>query len=158
MIKLNSILVPVDFSDISQKAARYGAEMARALGGRLYIFHVINQRIIDLTQELSLKGFYDQEFKEVMGSMVQDRKNDMSAFVPEIWREGLEVDFEIRKGKPADEILKFAKEKSVDLIIVGTVGKSALKVALTGSVARNVVNHAPCPVIVWRPGEQDFIK
>ena len=157
MIKLNSILVPVDFSDISQKAARYGAEMARALGGRLYIFHVIHQRIIDSTRELSQKG-YKGEFIEVMRSLVQSRKNDLNQFIPDDWREGLEVEFEVGKGKPADEILKFAKEKSVDLIIVGTVGKSALKVALTGSVARNVVNHAPCPVIVWRPGEQDFIK
>jgi len=158
MIKLNSILVPVDFADISQKAAHYGAELARAMGGKLYIFHVINQRIIDLTQELSLKGFYDQEFRDVMNSMVQDRKNDMNVFVPKIWREGLDVEFEIRKGKPADEILKFAKEKDVDLIIVGTTGKSALQAALIGSVARNIVNHAPCPVIVWRPGQQDFVK
>jgi nucleotide-binding universal stress UspA family protein len=158
MVKLNSILVPIDFSDISLKAAQYGAEMARALGGRLFIFHVINQRIIDLTQELSLKGFYDQEFKEVLNSMVQERKNDMSAFLSDSWLEGIDVEFDIRKGKPADEIINFAREKHIDLIVVGTVGKSTLQVALTGSVARNLVNHAPCPVIVWRPGEQDFIK
>jgi universal stress protein A len=158
MIKLGSILVPVDFSENSQKAVRYATEMARGLGGKVYIFHVINQRIIDLTQELSLKGFYEEEFKEVMGSMFQDRVNDMNQFVPDPWREGLEVEFEIRKGKPADEIVKFAREKNIDLIIVGTTGKSALQAAFTGSVARNVVNHAPCPVIVWRPGEQGFIK
>lgn len=158
MITLKSILVPIDFSETSQKAAHYGAEMARALGGKLYILHVIHQRILDLTQELSRKGFYAQEFKEVLGSMIQERREAMSAFLPEDWREGLEVEYELRKGKPVEEILKYAEEKAVDLIIVGATGKSALKAALTGSVARGIVNHSPCPVIMWRSGEQDFVR
>lgn len=158
MIKLKNILIPIDFSETSQKAAHYGAEMARVLGGRLHILHVINQRILDLTQELSRKGFYNQEFKEVLGTMVQERMDAMSTFLPEIWREGLDVEFELRKGKPAEEIIKYAEEKEVDLIIVGATGKSALKAALTGSVARSIVNHSPCPVIMWRRGEQDFIR
>jgi nucleotide-binding universal stress UspA family protein len=156
MIKLDGILVPVDFSDNSQKAARYATEMARTLGGKVYVVHVIHQRIIDSTQELSVKG-YKGEFVEVMRSMVQSRKNDLDQFIPEAWRADLDVEFEIRKGKPADEIIKFAKEKNVDLIIVGTVGRSALQAAFTGSVANNLVNHAPCPVMVVRPGEHDFV-
>lgn len=158
MIKLKSILVPIDFSETSQKAAHYGAEMARALGGRLHILHVINQRILDLTQELGRKGFYNQEFKDVLGTMVQERRDAMRTFLPETWREGLEVEFELRKGKPAEEIIKYAEEKQVDLIIAGATGKSALKAAFAGSVARSIVNHAPCPVIMWRRGEQDFIR
>jgi universal stress protein A len=157
MIKLDSILVPIDFSENSLKAAKYGTEMARAMGGRLYIFHVIHQRIIDSTRELSQKG-YKGEFIEVMRSLVQSRKSDLIQFIPEDWRDGLDVEYEVGKGRPADEIINFAKDKNVDLIIVGTVGKSALKVAFTGSVATHIVNHAPCPVFVVRPGEHDFVK
>jgi len=156
MIKIDNILVPVDFSENSQKAARYGTEMARTLGSKLYIYHVIHQRIIDSTRELSQKG-YKGKFIEVMRSLVQSRKGDLDQFVPESWREGVEVEFEVGKGKPVDEIIKFASEKHVDLIIVGTVGKSALKAAFTGSVASYLVDHAPCPIFVVRPSEREFI-
>jgi universal stress protein A len=68
------------------------------------------------------------------------------------------VEFVIRKGRPATEIVKFTRENNTDLVIVGVKGRSALEVVFLGSVARDVVNHAPCPVLVVRPVEHDFIE
>lgn len=157
MIKIERILVPVDFSESSAKALRYGEEIARDRGSRLLVLHVIHQRIIDSIQDMSTKG-YKGEFVEVLKRVLTERRDELERFVPESMREGIEVELEVRKGKPADEVIKFARETRTDLIIMGTTGRSALEVALVGSVARTVTNHAPCPVLVVRPVEHDFIE
>jgi nucleotide-binding universal stress UspA family protein len=51
-------------------------------------------------------------------------------------------------GKPHEFIIQEAKEKEIDLIVMGTHGKSGIKRVLMGSVAQNVIGHAPCPVLV----------
>ncbi len=156
MIRLQKILVPIDFSENSEKAVRYGVEFAKDRKAQLIFLHVINQRIIDAVQELSIKG-YKGDFVEALKKLIKDREDEMLQFVPEAWRQDLEVDFQIRKGRPADEINNFAKENGIDMIIVGTSGRSAIATAFLGSVARSVANHAVCPVLVVRPIEHDFI-
>jgi nucleotide-binding universal stress UspA family protein len=157
MVKIQKILVPIDFSDHSQKAVRYGVAIARDHKAELFILHVINQRIIDAVQEMSIRG-YEGNFVQLMEKMIADRETDLQNFVPPDWRSGLEVELHITKGKPATEIIDFAKRKQVDLIVLGTQGRSPLVSALLGSAARAVVDHAPCPVLVVRPTEHDFVE
>ncbi len=157
MINLQSVMVPIDFSENSRKAARYGVEIARDRKAKLYLLHVINQRLIDTVQELSLKG-YKGDFLEAIRNMLQAREADLRDFVPEGSLEGMEVEYCIRKGKPGDEILRFAAENELQLIVIGTQGRSAIKEALMGSAARTVVNRAKCPVLVVHPDERDFIE
>ncbi len=158
MIRLEKILVPVDFSDHSQKAIKYGVELAKDRRASLTLLHVINQKIIDAVQELSIKG-YKGDFVEVVRKMVHERREDLERSIPEPWRDGLpEVTYEIRKGRPAEEVIRYAKENAIDLIVVGTHGRSALANVLLGSVANTVVLQAPCPVLVVRPIEHDFVE
>jgi universal stress protein A len=156
MIRIQSILVPIDFSENSEKAARYGVELARDRKAKLIFIHVINERLIQSLQDLNLKG-YKGDFLKACRDMVHNREEELLGFIPAEWRKDLDVEFQIRKGKPADEIIRFGKENNIDLIIVGMKGRSALEVALIGSVARNVINHAGCPVLVVRPIEHDFV-
>lgn len=158
MIRLEKILVPVDFSEYSQKAVRYGVELAKDRKASLTLLHVINQRIIDAVHELSVKG-YKGDFVEVMRKMVSEREAELQQMVPQDWREGIpELAFEIRKGRPSEEVIKYAKEHGMDLIVVGTHGRSALASALLGSVANTVVLRAPCPVLVVRDLQHDFVE
>ncbi|MCU0586579.1 MAG: universal stress protein [Syntrophobacteraceae bacterium] len=157
MIKIERILVPVDFSESARKALRYGIEIARDRGAKLHILHVINEKIIEALRDLSTKG-YKGELLETLRELVQERLEELHAFAPVSMREGIQVDFEIRKGKPAQEVIGFAADHWIDLIILGTVGRSALEAALMGSVARHVAHHAPCPVLLVRPVEHDFIQ
>ncbi|ROQ92125.1 universal stress protein [Desulfosoma caldarium] len=157
MIQLKKILVPVDFSEFSQKAIRYGVEIARDRQASLTIMHVINQRIIDAVHELSVKG-YKGDFVEAMRKMIQDREQELHQLLPMEWQEGVpEIHFEIRKGRPSEEVINYAKENTIDLIIVGTHGRSALMSTVIGSVANTVVLKAPCPVLVVRELEHDFV-
>lgn len=155
MIKLRRVAVPIDFSENSKKAVLYGAEIAKGQQAKLFLLHVVNQRLIDTMQELSLKG-YKEDFLDAMKSMLQDRDADLRAFTPDEFMQGLDIDYSIRKGKPGEEIVKFARENKIDMIVMGTQGRTALADVFVGSSTRTVVNRAKCPVLVVHPDDQEF--
>lgn len=157
MIPVRKILILVDFSKDSERAVHYGIQVARDRGARIYVLHMINQKMIDAVQQLSSKG-YKGDFLKAMRQLVSDRENDLKQFVPEDLREGVDLEFIIRRGEPFEEVINVAKELSIDLIVVGSQGHTALGSTSIGGVAQNVVNHAPCPVLVVRPIEHDFIE
>lgn len=157
MIKIENIVVPVDFSENSKKAALYAAEFARERNAKLHLLHVINQRLIDAVQELSYKG-YEGDFVEAKEQMIKERDKDLREVLDQASLKGIEVDYAIRKGKPGVEIITFAKENNMDLIVIGTQGRSALTDALVGSAARTVVHRAKCPVLVVHPDDRYLIE
>ncbi|MEJ5301552.1 MAG: universal stress protein [Thermodesulforhabdaceae bacterium] len=153
MIQIRNILIPVDFSENSQRAVEYGLFMAKVNGAKVYMMHVISQRIVDAIHELSVKG-YKGDFVEIMKSVRQDREKDMRSLVASSMADGLEIEFILKEGKPGSEIMETVKEIKPDLIVIGHQGRSALGSFLLGSVAQYVLNHAPCPILVI-PSERD---
>lgn len=147
MIQINRILIPVDFSENSQKAVNYGLSIAKTYGARVYMMHVISQRIVDAIHELSIKG-YKGDFVEIMRDVRKDREKEMRALVASSDEDGVPIEFILKEGKPGPEIVDVAKELNVDLIVIGHQGRSALGSILLGSVAQYVVNHTPCPILV----------
>ncbi|MCX7822921.1 MAG: universal stress protein [Syntrophobacterales bacterium] len=148
MIQFSKILIPVDFSENSQKAVNYGLSLARTYDAKVYMMHVISQRIVDAIHELSIKG-YKGDFVEIMKDVRQDREREMRTLVTSsTTSEDLSIEFILKEGKPGSEIVEAAKELQVDLIVIGHQGRSALGSLLLGSVAQYVVNHTPCPILV----------
>ena len=151
MILLNSVLVAFDFSDTSMTALTYGQNLASAFGGRLHVLHVADV-IPTSAAQFYPDGPGDPEAKATGLAMSQLRaflssKDAAPAATPAV-----------RLSRtPADEIVKFAKEIHADVIIVGTHGREGVSRMLMGSVAEHVVRHAPCPVLVVRPQEHDFV-
>lgn len=87
---------------------------------------------------------HDLPFKDI-----EREGNRIIGYVEEIGNsEGLAVDTALLMGHPAEEILNFADENNVDLIVLGTLGKTGIKRFLLGSVAENVVRHSDVPVLV----------
>ena len=64
----------------------------------------------------------------------------------------------VRPGRPATEIVEAARELAADLIVIATHGRTGLQHVLLGSVAENVVRHAPCPVLTVREHEREFVE
>lgn len=157
MIRLQRILVLIDFSKNSEKAVHYGAELARNLGAKVFLLHVIPQDIIDAIQELSKKA-YKGDFLHALRRLISDRERELRKFIPEAWGEGIDVEFWIRRGEPAEEVIKSAKEFSIDLIVLGSQGQGATPNSTIGHVTHRVVNEAPCPVLLVRLIEHDFIE
>ena len=155
MVKIEKILVPVDFSENSRKAVHYGLAIGRDRNAHVTFLHVINQHIVDAIHDLSIKG-YKGDFLEILSKLASNREKELQQFVLPKWREGLDINFVIKHGKPAKVIVDFAREEDIDLIVVGHRGRSALESILVGSVTRYVVNHSPCPVLVVHLKEREF--
>jgi nucleotide-binding universal stress UspA family protein len=154
VLKINSILVATDFSEASSAALRYGTRFARAYGATLHVLHVaddIGSRVLASAGPLPDVGQLQADL-----AAVAQRKLD--ELVTDEDRAGLRTrGVVVTSPSPARSILMYAKDNPVDLIIVGTHGRSGLAHFLLGSVAEHVVRMAPCPVLTVREHEHEFV-
>jgi len=153
MIDLHRILVPTDFSQHSRKAVTYAKAFAEKFGAEIILLHVFQDLAVFQPEAVAVAPTVQpvEEFltaaRNSLARMIQE--NDLGKF---------KVQAEVREGAPADEIVRFAAEKNVDLIMVGTHGRGWLAHVLLGSVTDKVVRKAPCPVLVVRLAEHEFVK
>ena len=148
-INLKHILVPVDFSDSSIKALRYALAFAKEFKASLTLLHVAFVQPEFLTEEGSLaaKNFLYAEAKRQSAILIRE----------EVLERGVEGTSVVLVGNPPDKIVKFAQEAKVDLIVLATHGRTGVKRFLMGGTTERVVRLAPCPVLVVRPREHEFI-
>jgi nucleotide-binding universal stress UspA family protein len=150
--KLTKILVPIDFSDCSKKALQYAVPFVKQFGATITLLHVVHVNYVGGPEfgaldfpftEVELRKSAEQQLAEVAATELQ----------PKTAAETL-----VRIGQEVVEIVGAAKELESDLIIISTHGRTGLKHVFMGSVAENVVRLAPCPVLVVREQEHEFVK
>jgi nucleotide-binding universal stress UspA family protein len=149
--KLKKILVPIDFSGCSKKALQYAIPLARQFGASLTLLHVVQMSYpvggefatVDYT--LCEKELCDLTEKQ----LAVLAREEISAGVPAATL--------VRRGYPVQQIIDAASELEIDLILLSTHGHTGLKHVFLGSTAENVVRRAPCPVLVVREREHEFI-
>src|SRR5262245_26725689 len=137
-------LVPIDFSEPANQALEYAINLAGKLEARLTLLHVIQSVPlggVDMGVTLPYTYLQDLEAEITQG---------MEACLARVTAAGLEGDIVVVHGVPFHEVVETAKTQKVDLIIMGTHGRSGLQHVLLGSVAEKVVRLAPCPVLVAR--------
>ena len=135
------ILVPIDFSTSSDHALDYAMTLAHTLQARLTLLHVIEPFVVGSVETLPYTYIQDLEAK------ITDL---MTSYRERVTVAGLQSDFTIVHGVPFQVIIETARTAHVDLIIMGTHGRTGLPHVLLGSVAERVVRLAPCPVLVVR--------
>lgn len=154
MIKLQKILCSVDFSECSLEALNYAIHLALRENATLYLIHIVDSRIYDYggpiyePEATVIQPKMDQEFNDRL-------KDKLLEKVPKEMKEKVET--VISFGVPFLEILKTAKGYDIDLIVMGTHGRSGLLHILIGSVAEKVVRKAPCPVLTVRQPGHKFV-
>ncbi|HUO65051.1 MAG TPA: universal stress protein [Terriglobales bacterium] len=122
-MKMKEILVPTDFSAVSEAAVKVATAMARETGARLHLVHVVPP-----ATDPSLGSEQLTRFGRLFG-------------------QGLVVEIALLSGRAAREIAKYARDKSIDLIVISTHGRTGVSRALLGSVAEAVVRLSPCFVL-----------
>jgi nucleotide-binding universal stress UspA family protein len=150
MIQLTSVLVAFDFSDTSKTALTYGRNLARAFGGRLHVIHIADV-ISTSAAQFYPEGPGDPEAKAI-GLALNQLKTVLAGEDAADARPAVRV-----ASDPALAIVDYAKELHADLIVIGTHGRTGVSRLLMGSVAEHVVRTAPCPVLVVRPSEHEFV-
>ena len=153
MIKLARILVPTDFSDSARHALTYGTSFAREYKAELLLLHVVETVAAPYASDL-----FPVPMAEVFEEMSGYAKSELEKLVAEAKGRGVSARFQVAQGKPSLEIMRVAREESVDMIVLGTHGKGVLDQALFGSTTERVVRKAPCPVLCVRESEHEFVK
>ena len=143
MVTLKKILCPVDHSECSYLALKYAISLALKDEAKLYLMHVIDSRLYDT----EMYKFSPYKLNEIDESKI---RADLMKSLPEGTMDVLEVETIVVKGVPFNEIINAATEISVDLIVIGTHGRTGLSHVMLGSVAEKVVRKATCPVLTVR--------
>jgi universal stress protein A len=144
---VQKILVPIDFSDHSHQALLWGGSLAEKYGAQLLVLHVIPQAVEDA-------AVHGSTAEQLMLDLTAQVEAQLYEITGEELKKSLPVQVKIAVGQPADEILGVAGEEAVDLIVMGTHGRTGLSHVLLGSTADTVVRTAPCPVFTVRAGAQ----
>jgi nucleotide-binding universal stress UspA family protein len=147
--ELKKILVPIDFSDSSEKALRYSARFAEQFGSSVTLLHVIQPAVYPA--DFGYPPTVVDTLDEATRRQIQERLEEMGRELKQ------KTDVLVRLGQPYHEITSAAKELNADLIIIATHGRTGLKHVLMGSTAERVVRYAPCPVLTVREREHDFV-
>jgi nucleotide-binding universal stress UspA family protein len=150
VIALKRILVPTDFSDTSEAATQYAIALAESMGSQLHVLHVFDN---PLAYAWGAEAFIEPpaDYYERIEQRARDRLNGV---LTEAQRKKFDAQLELRTGSPFAEIIGYADEKGIDLIVMGTHGRGAVAHMLLGSVAERVVRKSPCPVLTVREPER----
>jgi universal stress protein A len=148
-IKLQNICVPVDFSETSAAALKYGKALAEAFSAKLHLVHVLINWMPPGEFPVS-PDFY----KELEHSGRRQLDGLLTSEEVAQYQAKLEL---INGNSEFLEIIHYAREQNIDLLILGTHGRGPIAHMLLGSVAEKVVRKAPCPVLTVRHPEHEFV-
>jgi len=154
MIDLRRIMVPTDFSEHSENALRYGIALAEKFNSELHLFHVCQ----DLSVYQPDAVMVGPPVVPPVEAMTEAARLTLEKIIRDHHLERLQVRTDVREGLPVEEIIDYAHENDIDLIVIATHGRGWLAHLLVGSVTEKVVRKAPCPVMAVHLSEHEFLK
>ena len=138
------VLVPIDFSATADRALAYAIALGQQLQARLTLLHVLDLTPVTMDEmPLGMTATY-------LDDLETDAQHLLQASRERVQRAGLQAESLLVQGTPTQTIIDTAGEQGVDLIIMGTHGRTGLAHVFLGSVAEHVVRQGPCPVLVVR--------
>jgi nucleotide-binding universal stress UspA family protein len=146
--RISKILVAIDGSEHSFKASKYALELAKSFGAQLY---AVTVTYIPASDHLPQKEVLSKSLVEDSSSnSMKDAGNWFENFTQNAKEDNIQLKTElINSARPVDYvILEYAEEQKIDLIVVGTRGRTGFKKLLLGSIASSIVTYAHCPVMV----------
>jgi nucleotide-binding universal stress UspA family protein len=146
MATISRILVPTDFSEPSDDALDYARSLARAFDARIDVLHVLE----DLAAHAWTTEVYVAALPGVHEEMERQARDRLDRLFSPEDRERFGVTVALRVGSPFVEVVRYARDHDIDLIVMGTHGRGAIAHMLLGSVAERVVRKAPCAVLTVR--------
>lgn len=136
----NKILVPTDGSEFAKKAQKHALFLAKVSGAEIIA--------VSVTENIFVNGLpLDDEIYQ-LNQMLNERSEENLKEFDELNEDDIKINHIIKEGSPAKVILEVANEEQVDLIVMGSSGKSGFDRFIMGSVADKVVNSAKCAVLV----------
>ncbi|PAV14373.1 universal stress protein [Methanosarcina spelaei] len=149
-VNFKKMMIATDGSDCSRLAAEKGIELARLSGGTVYAVCVVSTTSLSMYMDyLSSTGM--NPYWELIYEGLKKQAQQAVDYVKGLGeKKGIDVESIVLEGDPADELIRYAEENGMDLIVMGTLGRTGIERLLLGSVAGNVVRHSKVPVMVVR--------
>lgn len=147
----SKILIPVDFSGLAQEAIDIGIDLGKKYNSKIYLLTV--SEIVNVGYgELVLPEEIFKKHRELI-------MDTLKKFAKKFEEAGLDVELSIREGIVYEEIVDYAKEKKIGLIVMPTHGRKGIEKFFMGSVSEKVVKLAHCPVLTFNPKfKEEFIN
>lgn len=151
-MEIKSILLPTDFSECGNYALSYAASLARRFGASIICINVIEPIVptvgySGMTEPLPIADITEQLEDSAERELPKLAECDECT--------GIDVEELVVHGEASSEIVRVAKERQVDLIVISSHGRTGLGRILFGSTAESVVRHASCPVLVVKPPQEE---
>ncbi len=163
MVNVKQIMVGCDFSDFSPKTVEYAATLAEKCQAGLIIVNIINERDVATILEISDKQF-DRIIEKSIEKLAEDyvkrkklkRIQKMDKLLEEISFTHLSVKKIIRVGVPFQELIHVIEDEQVDLLVVGSKGRTNLAGVIFGSNAEKLFRHCPVPLLSIRSRKERY--
>jgi len=150
---MKKILVPVDGSPASEKAAERAIEIAKQYSSEITFVSIVDARYIytyDVGGIVSLPFNYPQ----ITTELIELQTKILDGFTDKFTSKGIKIEKIVLPSVAYEEILKYAKKTNCDLIVMGRRGFSKIKRFFVGSVTQRVISDAPCPVLIINEEEE----
>ena len=147
MTSILKILHPTDLSDNSRAALAAACEWAKHFGAELHLLHIVD----GVTEPSPYLGVPFNECVTFEAMLRQRARHTLDEWALPQGSADLNVIRLLRSGSPVAHVVQYAQETGIDLIVMGTHGRSGVSHLFLGSVAENVVRRAPCSVLTVRP-------
>jgi nucleotide-binding universal stress UspA family protein len=144
--RIQTIVVPIDFSPSLDRAVDYAAALAGPFGAALHLVHVVEEPFLaGAGWEWSVP-----DVRAMREQLVSDSLARLAKIAERLTQRGLAVTSAVAYGAPAEGIVTAAEDRGADLIVMSTHGRSGVPHLVLGSVAERVIRSAPCPVLAVR--------
>ena len=154
MIRLEKVLVPTYFSEFSKPAMAYGCAVAARFNAELHLLHIVPDPAMLVPEA---HAFSVEAMQAQTAALIEDAKTRLQDMPGDGWEDGKPVIREVRTGVVFMEAIDYVREHDIDLLVIGTHGRSGLMHVLMGSVAEKIVRKAPCPVLTVKPEGHQFV-
>ena len=149
MIRLKTILVPIDFSQGSKTALNYAAAFGMDFGSQIHLLCVV--------EEESLTANIGGDPLNTKDSWYKENLKKLEEFIPEKYKD-LDLVKRVDGGLTHERIINYAKDNAIDLIIMGSNGQTGFIESWLGGTSYEVARKAPCAVLTVKPDNDIFIE
>ncbi len=142
---LSKVMIATDGSEASRNAADLGINLAKLSAGKIIAVYVVDTpRLVQLHGYTTMHGLKES----LLQAMLNEGEEALSYIEEKSQKGGLPFEKVILKGNPSDMLLSYSKKLGVDILVMGSIGRTGISRFLLGSVAEKVVRHSEVPVMV----------